>query len=377
MENKIKGLVFDLDGVITDTAKFHYIAWRDTVAKIGIALTEDVNESIKGLNRKDTLKAILDIYKVNLEETVIDQLCEEKNNYYLRLLETNLTENDLLAGIKELLIAAKQKGLKLSIASSSLNAKLILEKLKVIDMFDYIVNPKNVKNPKPFPDIYLDATYGIGLNPDQVVGFEDAIIGINGLNDAHIFSVGINANDINVKNKSSLHYSTTKELDLEQILAIANQGKNMKILFVSDIKNVVYKNKLIDLLVKTYPNNDYQFIDVNKGIESNIVDDSINAIQYAKSLNEPFKMIIIDNFGSASFMVASKFKNIIVAQLEDEHSAKMTRDHNNTNVICIGSYNVSIGLGYNIAKKFIDSNYSGGRHQVRIDMLDKLLSKED
>lgn len=379
MSYSLKGFIFDLDGVITETAKFHYIAWKEIVKKIGINLTEEINEKIKGLPRKETLLEILKIYDVNINDDLINDLCEKKNNYYLELLNTNLGQKDILDGIYNLLIDAKNDGIKLAIASSSLNAKMILEKLNILDLFDYIVDSKKIKNGKPAPDIYIDAAYGLNLDPRECIGFEDASVGIYGLNQAKIFSIGINKNDLTVKNNSKLFFNSTNELNYEKIKKefIRNRELDMNILFVSDKNNSLFKKNLINEIKKLNWAKELNFVDVNFDKETNIVDDTIYAINYAKQNYEKFKLIIIDNFGSASFMVASKFKNCIVAQLEDEHSAKMTRDHNNTNVICLGTYNVGFGLAYNIIKKFIRSEYSGGRHQVRIDMLDKLLEKEE
>lgn len=379
MAYSLKGLIFDLDGVITETAKFHYIAWKEIVKKIGINLTEEVNERIKGLPRKETLLEILKIYDVNIDDNLINNLCDEKNNYYLQLLNSNLNEKDILYGIYNLLIDAKNDGIKLAIASSSLNAKMILEKLKILDLFDYIVDSKIIKNGKPAPDIYLDAAYGMKLDPRECVGFEDASVGIIGLNKAKIFSVGINKNDLFVKENSKLFLNSTNELNYEKIKNEFNKNRelNMNILFISDKNNSLFKKNLINEIRKLNWTKELNFVDINCDNETNIVDDTIYAINYAKQNYDNFKLIIIDNFGSASFMVASKFKNCIVAQLEDEHSAKMTRDHNNTNIICLGTYNLGFGLAYNIIKKFIRSEYSGGRHQVRIDMLDKLLEKEE
>lgn len=379
MAYSLKGFIFDLDGVITETAKFHYIAWKEIVKQIGINLSEEVNEKIKGLPRKETLLEILKIYDVKLNDELINNLCVEKNNYYLELLNNNLNESDILDGIHNLLIDAKNDGIKLAIASSSLNAKMILNKLNILDLFDYIVDSSKIKNGKPSPDIYLDAAFGLKLDPRECIGFEDAMVGIIGLNKAKIFSIGINKNDLSVKDNSKLFFNSTSELNYKRIKNdfIRNREFNMNILFVSDKNNSLFKKRLISEIRKLNWAKELNFIDINDEKETNIVDDTIYAINYAKNNFDNFKLIIIDDFGSSSFMVASKFKNCIVAQLEDEHSARMTRDHNNTNIICIGTYNVGFGLSYNIVKKFIKSEYSGGRHQVRIDMLDKLLEKEE
>lgn len=213
------GLIFDLDGVITDTAKFHYLSWKEIVKPLGIDLKEEINEQIKGFPRQETLLKILEIFNINnISEIEIEQICDAKNKLYLEFLNKNLSEKDILPNIKSLILCAKKYKVKIALASSSKNAILILKKLNIFDLFDFIVNPSNVDKPKPAPDIYLAAAKGINLKPLQCIGFEDAQIGIEGLNRAKIFSVGINEKDKYVKNHSKLFVPSTKELNWKIIL---------------------------------------------------------------------------------------------------------------------------------------------------------------
>ncbi|MEG2198298.1 MAG: beta-phosphoglucomutase [Malacoplasma sp.] len=221
----IKGLIFDLDGVITDTAIFHYESWKEIADQFNIDLTETVNEKIKGFPRTETLLKIFEIYDFDyseFDESKLEKICDVKNETYLNLINSKLNEDYILFGIKNLLQEAKSMNLKIALASSSKNAPLILDKLKIKSYFDFIANPSDVKNSKPAPDLYLLAAKGLNLLPSECVGFEDAMIGIQGLNDANIFSVGISLQDDYVKNNSKYFVKDTKELNLKDILDKAN-----------------------------------------------------------------------------------------------------------------------------------------------------------
>ncbi|MEG0456883.1 MAG: HAD-IA family hydrolase [Oscillospiraceae bacterium] len=190
-----------------------------------IDLTETVNEKIKGFPRTETLLKIFEIYDFDyseFDESKLEKICDVKNETYLNLINSKLNEDYILFGIKNLLQEAKSMNLKIALASSSKNAPLILDKLKIKSYFDFIANPSDVKNSKPAPDLYLLAAKGLNLLPSECVGFEDAMIGIQGLNDADIFSVGISLQDYYVRNNSKYFVKDTKELNLKDILAKAN-----------------------------------------------------------------------------------------------------------------------------------------------------------
>ncbi|UWD34016.1 beta-phosphoglucomutase [Mesomycoplasma molare] len=218
----IKGLVFDLDGVITETASLHYKSWKKEVAKIGLDFTEEQNSALKGLNRIDTLKAILKLFNVNLSEEKILEMADNKNKYYKSLLETDIDSKDILPNIKEFLDHAKKHNLKLAIASSSFNAPLILKKIGLYDYFDFIVDPATVKKGKPNPEIFLKATEGLKLKPEEVIGFEDAIAGVKGLKEANIKTVAITHNEKENWEIADLILTSTKELKLKKLLDLFN-----------------------------------------------------------------------------------------------------------------------------------------------------------
>ncbi|OYD26440.1 beta-phosphoglucomutase [Mycoplasma testudineum] len=221
---QIKGLIFDLDGVITETASLHYKAWAKILKDKGIEYTEEENASIKGLPRPDTLKAILKMKKIEnkFSQLEFEQILEDKNTYYVQSLKSKLTKSDILPGIKKLLDDAKKNNLKMAIVSSSRNAPMILESLDLINYFDYIADPVEVKNGKPAPDIFLLGVKGLNLKPSEVIGFEDAIEGAKGLFDANVYTVVITHNvEANWSEYASQIYKNTSQLDLETIMKAA------------------------------------------------------------------------------------------------------------------------------------------------------------
>ncbi|MCB5951153.1 beta-phosphoglucomutase [Enterococcus sp. BWT-B8] len=191
-----RGFIFDLDGVITDTAKYHYIAWKDLGATLGITIDPVFNEQLKGISRMDSLDRIL---AYGGKETVYskeekEQLAEKKNNHYVELLQT-LSPADLLPGVKEFISQAKERKIPCAIASASKNAPVILEKLGVTGYFSYIVDPDTLNRGKPDPEIFLKAAAALAIQPQEAVGFEDAQAGIDGINAAGMYAVGIVENE--------------------------------------------------------------------------------------------------------------------------------------------------------------------------------------
>lgn len=186
------GFIFDLDGVIVDTAHYHFIAWKHLANRIGIDIDEEFNETLKGISRGESLERILQHGgKLNdFNEKEKERLAQEKNEHYVNLLN-QLTEEDILPGILAFLKRAKELGIPCAIASASKNAKFILGKLSISDYFHHIVNPDTLKKGKPDPEIFLKAAESIGVEPHNAIGFEDALSGITALNKANIFSVGI------------------------------------------------------------------------------------------------------------------------------------------------------------------------------------------
>ena len=189
------GFIFDLDGVITDTAKFHYQAWKALADSLGIPIDETFNETLKGISRMDSLDRILAHGHLENAFTPAEKeaLAQQKNDHYVQLLE-HLTTEDVLPGVVPLLQQAQARHIPCAVASASKNAPLILEKLGVRAYFATIVDPDSLSKGKPDPEIFLAAANSIGVLPQNAIGFEDAQSGIDGLKAAGIYAVGLSAN---------------------------------------------------------------------------------------------------------------------------------------------------------------------------------------
>ncbi|EAD1190255.1 beta-phosphoglucomutase [Listeria monocytogenes] len=192
MTTALKGVVFDLDGVITDTAHYHYLAWKKTAESIGIEFDEAFNENLKGVSRMDSLLLILkkDGRENDFTEEQIEALAADKNDFYVSLLK-EITPADVLPGIKELIVDLKKQNLKCAIASVSKNARTVLSALEMEQEFDYIVDAAKITKSKPDPEIFVEACRGLGLETSELVGIEDAQAGIEAINAAGIVSVGV------------------------------------------------------------------------------------------------------------------------------------------------------------------------------------------
>ncbi|EAG1698268.1 beta-phosphoglucomutase [Listeria monocytogenes] len=192
MTTALKGVVFDLDGVITDTAHYHYLAWKKTAESIGIEFDEAFNENLKGVSRIDSLLLILkkDGRENDFTEEQIEALAADKNDFYVSLLK-EITPADVLPGIKELIVDLKKQNLKCAIASVSKNARTVLSALEMEQEFDYIVDAAKITKSKPDPEIFVEACRGLGLETSEVVGIEDAQAGIKAINAAGIVSIGV------------------------------------------------------------------------------------------------------------------------------------------------------------------------------------------
>lgn len=189
----MKGAIFDLDGVITDTAKFHFEAWSQLAKEqFGLELPAEFEAQLKGISRTDSLVRILEFGKLleQYDADQIAQLAEKKNGYYLKAIDT-LTKDDILPGITALIAQLKAHGVKLSIASASKNAPAILKKLGLYEQFDAIADPSKVANGKPAPDIFLAGAKAVALDPKDCVGVEDAVSGVAAIKAANMTAVAV------------------------------------------------------------------------------------------------------------------------------------------------------------------------------------------
>lgn len=185
-----KGLIFDLDGVIVDTAHFHFLAWRKAAEQVGFALTPELNEKLKGVSRVDSLKKILEWAGAEVSQQEFDLLADNKNADYLTYVEA-MTEGDILPGVREFLETVRGWGYPVALGSASKNAPKILEKTGLTAYFDAIVDGNSVTKAKPDPEVFLVAAGKLGVNASDCVVFEDSEAGVTAANDAQMTSVGI------------------------------------------------------------------------------------------------------------------------------------------------------------------------------------------
>lgn len=189
----MQGVLFDLDGVITDTAKFHFKAWsRLAKEKLNVTLPASFESDLKGISRLDSMNRILKFAKLENKYSAdeIDAMAQYKNKLYLNEI-SKLTQKDILPGIENLLDELAVNKIKLSVASASKNAPFILEKLGLKDQFDAIADPAKVAHGKPAPDIFIEAANRIHVDPGQCVGIEDAKAGVEAIKAAGAIAVGV------------------------------------------------------------------------------------------------------------------------------------------------------------------------------------------
>lgn len=205
----LKAVIFDLDGVITDTAHLHFLAWQSVAAGIGIPIDEAFNAGLKGISRMDSLARILRHggKEQAFSKAQCEQLAQAKNALYVESLK-GLTRDSLLPGIAPLLAEIRANNLRIGLASVSLNAPAILKALGIASAFDFCADAARIQHSKPHPEIFLAACAGLGVTPEQAIGIEDAQAGIEAINAAGMLSVGIGSD----LSGAGLTLSSTDEL---------------------------------------------------------------------------------------------------------------------------------------------------------------------
>lgn len=191
----LKGFIFDLDGVLVDTARYHFQAWQRLADELGIPFTATQNEQLKGVSRKDSLDKILEWGQKSLPEEEKERLMQQKNEWYLELI-SELKPEDALPGALDFLQQARQLNLKLALGSASRNARRILEGLNITSSFETIVDGNLVTQSKPDPAVFLAGAKGISLHPEECVVFEDSIAGVEAARAGQFKSVGIGKKNI-------------------------------------------------------------------------------------------------------------------------------------------------------------------------------------
>ena len=192
----VKACIFDLDGVVVDTAIFHYQAWKRLADELGIkGFTEEENENLKGVSRQRSLEIILEIGGITLDQMTKDELTEKKNGWYVELI-SKMTPEDVLPGVKRFFNELQRKGIKLGLASASKNARRILERVGIESCFEAIVDGNRISKAKPSPEVFLLCARDLQVDPKDCVVFEDAKAGIEAAKNGGMFSIGVGSSSI-------------------------------------------------------------------------------------------------------------------------------------------------------------------------------------
>lgn len=191
----IKGFLFDLDGVIVDTAKFHFKAWHRLAQDLGIDFSEAENEQLKGVSRKESLEKILEWGQISLSPEEFDRRMAQKNDWYLEFVH-EMGKEEALPGAKEFLQASANLNIAIGLGSASKNALLILDQLAITPMFQTIIDGTKVSKSKPDPEVFLKGAEELGIAPESLVVFEDSLAGIEAARRGGFRTVGIGSPDI-------------------------------------------------------------------------------------------------------------------------------------------------------------------------------------
>lgn len=185
-----KAFIFDLDGVIVDTAKYHFLAWRKLANSMGFDFTHEQNEQLKGVSRVKSLEKILAWGNKLVSEDEFNKLMVQKNEDYLTYIE-KMDAQEILPDVGKTLDFLKEKEQHIALGSASKNARMILEKVNLLEKFDVLVDGNDVTNAKPNPEVFLNAAKQLQANPKDCIVFEDAVAGIQAANNAGMVSIGI------------------------------------------------------------------------------------------------------------------------------------------------------------------------------------------
>lgn len=217
MKTQLKAALFDLDGVIVDTAKYHYLAWKKLADREGIYFDERINERLKGISRMASLEIILERSSRNYSDEEKQKMAELKNSWYLEMIG-RLKPDEILPGVIEFLNSLKVNGIKSAVCSASKSALFIIDKLGITKYFDTIVGGHDITKSKPDPEVFLIAAERLNVHPGECVVFEDAYAGIEGAKKAGMKTVGLG--DPDVLTNADVVYRDMTEVTFEKVMAL-------------------------------------------------------------------------------------------------------------------------------------------------------------
>ena len=207
----IKACIFDLDGVIVDTAHYHFLAWKRLADELGHNLTEEENERLKGVSRMHSLEIILELAGITLNDSHKEMLASKKNGWFVEYVARMLPE-EIFPGVKPLIRELREHGIKVGLASSSKNAKTVIRLLQIENEFDAIVDGGMISHTKPHPEIFLRTAEKLGVKPADCVVLEDAEAGVEAALAAGMKCIGIGSPDL--LNKAHKIFAKTAEFNL-------------------------------------------------------------------------------------------------------------------------------------------------------------------
>lgn len=210
-----KACIFDLDGVIVDTARYHFMAWKRLTDSLGILFTETDNERLKGVSRMASLDIILEIAEKKLSKPEKDEMAALKNKWYVEYINT-MTPVEILPGTLKLIEELKSKNIRIALGSASRNTPLILERIGMQHTFDAIADGNSVHKAKPDPEVFLKAAEMVAVAPGRCIVFEDAIAGIEAALNAGMICIGIGKKSI--LKEAHLVVSGLYEIDLNKLI---------------------------------------------------------------------------------------------------------------------------------------------------------------
>ena len=214
--SKYKAILFDLDGVIVETAHFHYLAWKRLAnEKLDSDFTHEFNETLKGISRMESLDLILQYSGKQIDNATKLQYATLKNEWYLELV-SKMTPDDILVGVPTFFQQVKAATLKIGLGSVSKNAKMILERVGLINDFDVIIDGTKISKSKPDPEVFLKGAEELGFLPEQCIVFEDAVAGIEAAKRANMKAIGIGKPEI--LTQADIVFENFIEMNLEAIL---------------------------------------------------------------------------------------------------------------------------------------------------------------
>ena len=211
--------IFDLDGVLVDTAKYHFKAWKRLTDKLGIDFTENDNERLKGVSRMASLEIILEIGNIKLGERKKLEYATLKNNWYIEYI-SKMTPSEILPGCVQFITELKNAKIRIAIGSASKNTPMILERVGIQGMFDAVADGNNISKAKPDPEVFLKAADMVGIKPEECVVFEDAVAGVQAALNAGMMCIGIGSPE--VLTKAHFVVPGLYEMNIEKLRTIEN-----------------------------------------------------------------------------------------------------------------------------------------------------------